>query len=101
VGGLPRERLRQRVLHGVEALSRHLVRAGRITGAIDAAAVAVAVDPLGESAQRALVEAQIAAGNPGAARRIFHDYRTLVWGTLKVVPGRTFTRMVDAARGVA
>ncbi len=97
----PRERLRQRVLHGVEALSRHLVRAGRITAGIDAAAAAVAVDPLRESAQRALVEAQIAAGNPGAAQRIFRDYRTLVLGALNVAPGRTFTRMVDAARGVA
>lgn len=97
----PRERLRQRVLHGVEALSRHLVRAGQITAAIEAAAAAVAVDPLRESAQRALVEAQIAAGNPGAAERIFHDYRRLVLGTLNVVPGPTFTRMVDKSRGVA
>jgi DNA-binding SARP family transcriptional activator len=97
----PRERLRQRVLHGVEALSRHLVRAGRITAGIEAAAAAVAVDPLRESAQRALAAAQIAAGDRGAAHRIFHEYRTLVQGALNVAPGPTFTRMVDACRGVA
>jgi DNA-binding SARP family transcriptional activator len=96
----PRERLRQRALHGVEALSRHLVRAGRIAAGIEAAAAAVAVDPLRESAQRVLVEAQIAAGNLGAVYRIFHEYRALVSGALNVVPGRAFTRMVDAARGV-
>ena len=96
-----RERLRQRVLHGLEALSRHLVRAGRTATAIEAAAGAAAVDPLRESAQRTLVAAHLAADDPAAADRIFQDYRTLVLRTLNVVPGRTFTRMVDAARGVA
>jgi hypothetical protein len=57
---LEREPLRQRVLHGLEALSRHLVRAGRFAEAVEAAMVAVAVEPLRESAQRALVTAHLA-----------------------------------------
>jgi DNA-binding SARP family transcriptional activator len=96
-----RERLRQRLLHGLEALSRHLVRAGRTATSIEAAAGAVAIDPLRESAQRTLVEAHLAAGDPAAAERIFRDYRLLVLRKLNVSPGRTFTQVVKAARGVA
>lgn len=92
-----RERLRQRVLHGLEALSRDLVRQDRALEAVDAAAGVVAIDPLRESAQRALVEAHLAAGNVAAAERIFLGYRRLVLRELNVFPAPDFARLVTAA----
>jgi DNA-binding SARP family transcriptional activator len=66
---MARERIRSRVLHGLEALSRQLAEAGRADQAIEAAMLAVGADPLRESAQRALVEAHLAEGNWAEARR--------------------------------
>jgi DNA-binding SARP family transcriptional activator len=89
-----RERLRQRVLHGFEALSRHFVGVGRATEAAKTAAGVVAIDPLRESAQRALVEAHLAAGNTAAADRIFRRYRELVLRELNAFPSPEFIRLV-------
>jgi DNA-binding SARP family transcriptional activator len=78
-----RERLRQRVLHGIEALGRLLVRAGRADEAVVAARCAAAVDPLRESAQRVLVEAQVAAGDVPGALASYSAYRAAAlraWG---------------------
>jgi DNA-binding SARP family transcriptional activator len=89
-----RERLRQRLLHGLEALSRHLVGAGRISEGIAAAAGVVAIDPLRESAQRALVEAHLAAGNTAAVERIFRRYRRRVLHDLNAFPSPEFVRLI-------
>lgn len=82
-----RERLRQRLLHGMEALSRHLVRAGRLAEAVEAAMAVVGVDALRESAQRVLVEAHLAEGNVAEARRAFTAYREVLFRELRVQPG--------------
>jgi DNA-binding SARP family transcriptional activator len=92
-----RERLRQRVLHGLEALSRHLRGLRRTAEAIETAAGVVAIDPLRESAQRALVEAHLAAGNTGAAKRILQCYRRLVLRELNAFPSSEFVRLVAEA----
>ncbi|KGN39941.1 AfsR/SARP family transcriptional regulator [Knoellia aerolata] len=73
-----RERLRQRVLHALDSLSTHLTKAGRFAEAIDAALLAVRVEPLRESAQRTLIQAHLAEGNRGEARRAFEEYRGLI-----------------------
>jgi len=83
---MERERLRQRMLHALEALSGKLVRAGRFADAVEAAIVAVSVDPLRESAQRALTEAHLAEGNQSEARRTWRDYRDLLRRELGVNP---------------
>jgi DNA-binding SARP family transcriptional activator len=70
-----RERLNQRLLHAVEALSRHLVVRRRWSDAVDAAMTAVNMEPLRESAQRVLVEAHLAEGNVVEARRAIDSYR--------------------------
>src|SRR5262245_58736417 len=57
---LERERVRQRMLHALEALSRHLVRVKRCAEAVEAAMMAVSAEPLRESAQRALIQAHVA-----------------------------------------
>jgi two-component SAPR family response regulator len=83
---MERERLRQRMLHALEALSRHLVKTGRFADAVDAAILAVNAEPLRESAQRTLIQAHIAEGNLVEARRAYCGFRKLVRMELDVEP---------------
>lgn len=83
---MERERVRQRMLHALETLSRTLTRIGRFADAIEAAMLAVRAEPLRESAQRALIEAHVAEGNLGEARRSYRAYRELVRRELGVEP---------------
>lgn len=92
-----RERIRQRMLHALEALSCRLCAAGRYGEAIEAAMDAVAVEPLRESAQRVLSEAHLAEGNYIEAQRTFRNYRDLVRAELGVEPSAAFQRRVQAA----
>ena len=83
---LERERLRQRVLHALEALSRRLTEVGRCAEAVEVAMTAVAAEPLRESAQRALIDAHLAEGNWVEAWRTYEAYRDLLWCELGVDP---------------
>jgi DNA-binding SARP family transcriptional activator len=91
---LERERLRQRMLHGLEALSSQLVTLGRFAEAVEAAMVAVAVEPLRESAQRALVAAHLAEGNRVEGQRCFDTYRELLRRDLGAEPAAELTALV-------
>jgi hypothetical protein len=69
---IERERLRQRVFHAMEQLSREMVRQGRFAEAVEAALVTVSAEPLRESGQRVLIEGHLAEGTgwrPGAGSR--------------------------------
>jgi DNA-binding SARP family transcriptional activator len=90
-----RERLRQRLLHGLEALSRHLILRERWSEAVEAAMTAVNMEPLRESAQYALAEAHVAEGNLVEARRSFLMYRTLLLDELGVEPSQSLTSLVQ------
>lgn len=72
---LERERFRQLRAHALEALSRRLLRAGECPRAVDVGLAAVRLNPLRESAHRAVIEAHLAEGNRGEAiaqlRRLF------------------------------
>jgi len=74
---IERERLRQRVLHAIEALSRTLVAVGRYADAVEAAEAATMASPLRESACRVLVEAHLAAGDRDGAERALTAFRTI------------------------
>lgn len=91
---MDRERLRQRMLHALETLSRRLSTVGRFADAIEAALTAVSADPLRESAQRVLIEAHAAEGNWGEARRTYDLYRELVQDELGVEPSAGLTSFV-------
>ncbi|MER7756239.1 BTAD domain-containing putative transcriptional regulator [Kitasatospora sp. NPDC097643] len=91
---IERERIRQRLLHGLEALSRHLVAAGRCAEAVESAMVAVGVEPLRESAQRVLIEAHLAEGNLIEALRSYDSYRGLTRRELGVEPGRELSMLL-------
>lgn len=91
-----RERLRQRVLHALDALARLLVRCGRTAEGIDAAMLAVSAEPLRESAQRVLVEAHLAEQNWGEAWRSFEAYRGRLRRELDAEPSAELTRLLTS-----
>jgi DNA-binding SARP family transcriptional activator len=91
-----RERVRQLLLHALEALSRRLLDIGRIAEAIEAAVTAVLVEPLRESAQRRLFEAHLAEGNLVEGMRTYRTYRELLWRELQARPGPAFAARVAA-----
>lgn len=71
---LDRERLRQLRLHLLDLMCTRLTALGRFLDAIDVGLVAVAAEPLRESAHRAVIEAHLAEGNLGEARRQYDFY---------------------------
>jgi DNA-binding SARP family transcriptional activator len=91
-----RERLRQRFLRGLEALSRHLVAADRFGDAVEAAIIAVHADPLRESAQRTLIEVHLAEGNVVEARRAYCAYALLLEREVGVAPSAALTTLIPA-----
>jgi DNA-binding SARP family transcriptional activator len=90
-----RERLRQRVLHGLEAMSKELSLRGLHADAVEAALVAVNAEPLRESGQRALIGAYLGEGNWVEAQRAFQGFRGLLAGELGVIPSDELTRLVE------
>jgi DNA-binding SARP family transcriptional activator len=92
---LERERVRQRVLHGLEALAQLLTEQSRYAEAIEAALGAVSDEPLRESAQRALLSVYIAQGNLVEAQRAYAKFRQLLRRELGVEPSRQITQLVD------
>ncbi|MEU5952097.1 BTAD domain-containing putative transcriptional regulator [Streptomyces sp. NPDC047525] len=101
---MERERVRQRLLHALEAQSRQLVEAGCFGQAVEAAMQAIGADPLRESAQRALVEAHLAEGNRMEARRSLDRYAELLDRELGVAPGAEISALLHGrvpSRGLA
>ena len=95
---LERERLRQRLLHALEALSRCLTQVGRHADAVEAALAAIRSEPLRESAQRTLIEAYLGEGNWVEARKALIGYRDLLASELGVSPSASLISLVrDAA----
>ena len=88
---MERERIRQRILHALEALSERLAAAGRFADAVEAAMLATSAEPLRESAQRTLIKAHIAEGNLTEARRSYRAYHDLVHRELGVTLSDDFS----------
>jgi DNA-binding SARP family transcriptional activator len=93
-----RERLRQLLLHALEALSERFLAAARHAEAVETALAAAGADPLRESAQRALVRAHLAEGNHAEARRVFEEFRRTLQRELGVLPDPTFSRLLETCR---
>ena len=89
-----RERVRLRVLHGLEALAQLLTEEARYADAIEAAMRAVADEPLRESAQRALLSAYVAQGNLVEAQSAYAAFAGLLRRELGVDPSRQTTHLV-------
>ncbi|GAB3268760.1 hypothetical protein GCM10027452_46460 [Micromonospora halotolerans] len=91
-----RERVRQRVLHGMEAMSRHLLTTGRCAEAVEVALTAAGAELLRESAQRVLLEAHLAEGNWVEGRRGLDTYRRLLARELDMEPDPCLDELLDA-----
>ncbi|MET8796498.1 BTAD domain-containing putative transcriptional regulator [Nocardia sp. NPDC004568] len=89
-----RERLRHRVLHALENLSRQLCTRGRCAEGVEAALLAVGADPIRESAQRALIEAHLSEGNVGEARQAYAAFHRLIQRELGVPPSPQLTGLL-------
>jgi DNA-binding SARP family transcriptional activator len=90
---LERERLRQISLHALEAIARTLLERNRHAEAIDAAWLAIAVDPLRESAHQIIIEAHSAEGNRGQAARHYALCRDMIAAELNAAPGEGLSRL--------
>jgi DNA-binding SARP family transcriptional activator len=95
-----RELMRQRILHALEKLSQMLAVQHRFSEAVEAAMVAVVVEPLRESAQRVLILAHLAEGNLVEARRVFCTYAEVLHRELGVDPSVDLQALVHLTRRV-
>lgn len=91
---MERERLSHLRLHALEQLARYHLEGGRLALSIDAALVAIAVDPLRESAQRCLIEALLAEGNKGEAIRQLRRFRREIVNAFGLEPSAELSNMV-------
>lgn len=83
---IERERFRQRRLHALESICRRLSECGHYALAVEAGLGAVAVEPLRESAHRAVMLAHLAQGNRGEALRQYELCRRLLGEQLGLDP---------------
>ncbi|MDJ0355309.1 bacterial transcriptional activator domain-containing protein [Paenarthrobacter sp. PH39-S1] len=95
-----REQIRQLRLHSLESLSTLLLQERRFGAAVEAALAAVSVDPLRESAHRAVICAHLAEGNAAEALRQFDICRRLYAEQLNAVPSRALFSLVSDFAGL-
>src|SRR5205823_1458355 len=81
-----RSRLSQLRLRALESLAEQLITEGDTKSALEAALAAVAIEPLRESAQRALIRVHIADGNHLDAVREYRSFRTRLAAEMDVTP---------------
>lgn len=93
-----RERLRQLQMHALEALAKRLTAAGRYAEAIEAAMAAVRLDPLRESATRALIVAHLAEHNVVEAVRQYESFRDGLIRELGVAPTSDLEGLIRSGR---
>lgn len=81
-----RERHRQLSLHALEALAFELAEEGRFAAAVDAAMAAIEMEPLRESAHRAVIKVHLAEGNVTEATRHFRMYERTLKKEMGITP---------------
>ncbi|MFE5690469.1 BTAD domain-containing putative transcriptional regulator [Streptomyces sp. NPDC056512] len=93
-----RERLHQLKMHAIESLSTLLAGRGRHALALEAALTCVRMEPLRESAHRAVVAVHLAEGNVVEAYRHYEAFRRLICDKLGVEPSERFRSMLPTCR---
>jgi DNA-binding SARP family transcriptional activator len=91
---MARERYRQVRLRALDVLCDRLIRANRLGEALEAGLVAVAGEPLRESAHRAVVRVHVAEGNVGEAIRQYRLCRRLLNEQLGIEPSDRMRELV-------
>ncbi|MFF4346182.1 BTAD domain-containing putative transcriptional regulator [Streptomyces sp. NPDC001530] len=89
-----RERLRQLRLHALDVLAAQLIAQGRHALALEAALESVRIEPLRESAHRAVVAVHLAENNVVEAIRHYCAFSCLLHEELGVEPSAHFTSML-------
>ncbi|MDR2984016.1 MAG: SARP family transcriptional regulator [Nocardiopsaceae bacterium] len=95
------ERFRHLRLHVLEHLGELLLQADRISEAVQLGLVAVASEPLRESAHRLLVRAHLREGNLAEAMLRYRTYARLLARELQVRPSAALQELVAEALGAA
>lgn len=96
-----RELIHQLRLHALERLCAQLSDAGSYTDAARAGMAAVAVEPLRESAHRALIRTRLAEGKAAEATRQYRLFCALARDRLRIPPSaRLHALMVSRGEGV-
>ena len=80
------ERVQQMHVYCLETLSRSLVRQEHYAYAMQAAKAAARIEPLRESAQRAVIDVHVAEGNPAQARQVYENFRQVLRAELGIEP---------------
>jgi len=91
-----RERLRQLRLHLLETLAGRLAAEGLFGMALETALAALRVDPLRESAHRAVIRIHLAEGNLAEAVHAYRQCRALLAREFGVAPSEETARLVSA-----
>jgi DNA-binding SARP family transcriptional activator len=89
-----RERLRQLRLHGLEATAARLTKRRRYAMALEAALESARIEPLRESAHRAIVAVHLAENNLVEAVKHYEIFRALVYEELAMAPSAQFAAML-------
>jgi DNA-binding SARP family transcriptional activator len=89
-----RTRLAQLRLRALESLAERLIALDDTKGALEAALAAVAIEPLRESAQRALIRVHIADGNHLDAIREYRSFRTRLAAEMDVTPSEQLESLI-------
>ena len=92
-----RERLRQRMLHMLEAACRRLADVHRFAEALEVGLAAVAIEPLRESAHTAVIKAHLAEGNLVEASRQYELLRDLLREHLGTRPSCHIGALIHAS----
>lgn len=92
-----RDRLRQDRLHAFTAASAQLLDKGDFEVARAAAAGALEIEPLYETAARLLFVVELQHGNPAAAVRCYERYRTRLEEDMGLQPSESFKELVEHA----
>lgn len=96
---MERERFRQLRLHSLESLCSALTGLGQFQRAVDVGMLAIAGDPLRESAHRMLICAHLAEGNRGEALLQFDRCRRLLKAELGVEPSPEIVNLIGFVVG--
>lgn len=91
---LERDRWNQLRMYALEAMAEHLLQAGRLVEAVEAALAAVSAEPLRESANRVLIKVYAAEGNWSSAMAQYRRYRQLLTRELKSVPSAQMEELI-------
>jgi DNA-binding SARP family transcriptional activator len=89
-----REQFRQLRLHALESLCQQLAAVGRFGEALLAGLGAVAIEPLRESAQRAVITAHLLEQNTVEALRQYRSYERLLRNELSLEPSPMLRSML-------